>query len=54
MKKNIIIIFVLVFSFLLGGEKAFASSASAVLKSPSKTVVGEKFDDTLEIDSEEG
>lgn len=54
MKKNIIIIFVLVFSFLLGGEKAFASSASVVLKSPSKTVVGEKFDVTLEIDSEEG
>ena len=54
MKKNIIIIFVLVFSFLLGGEKVFASSASVVLKSPSKTVVGEKFDVTLEIDSEEG
>lgn len=54
MKKNIIIIFVLVFSFLLGGEKTFASSASVVLKSPSKTVVGEKFDVTLEIDSEEG
>lgn len=54
MKKNIIIIFVLVFSFLLGGEKAFASSASVVLKSLSKTVVGEKFDVTLEIDSEEG
>lgn len=54
MKKKIIIIFVLVFSFLLGGEKAFASSASVVLKSPSKTVVGEKFDVTLEIDSEEG
>ena len=54
MKKNIIIIFVLVFSFLLGGENAFASSASVVLKSPSKTVVGEKFDVTLEIDSEEG
>jgi len=53
-KKNIIIIFVLVFSFLLGGEKTFASSASVVLKSPSKTVVGEKFDVTLEIDSEEG
>jgi hypothetical protein len=53
-KKNIIIIFVLVFSFLLGGEKVFASSASVVLKSPSKTVVGEKFDVTLEIDSEEG
>ena len=54
MRKNIIIIFVLVFSLLLGGEKAFASSASVVLKSPSKTVVGEKFDVTLEIDSEEG
>ena len=54
MKKNIIIIFVLIFSFLLGGEKVFASSASVVLKSPSKTVVGEKFDVTLEIDSEEG
>ena len=54
MKKNIIIIFVLVFSFLLGGEKTCASSASVVLKSPSKTVVGEKFDVTLEIDSEEG
>ena len=54
MRKNIIIIFVLVFSFLLGGEKTFASSASVVLKSPSKTVVGEKFDVTLEIDSEEG
>ena len=54
MKKNIIIIFALVFSFLLGGEKTFASSASVVLKSPSKTVVGEKFDVTLEIDSEEG
>lgn len=54
MKKNIIIICVLVFSFLLGGEKTFASSASVVLKSPSKTVVGEKFDVTLEIDSEEG
>ena len=53
MKKNIIIIFVLIFSFLLGGEKVFASSASVVLKSPSKTVVGEKFDVTLEIDSEE-
>ena len=53
MRKNIIIIFVLVFSFLLGGEKTFASSASVVLKSPSKTVVGEKFDVTLEIDSEE-
>ena len=46
MRKNIIIIFVLVFSLLLGGEKAFASSASVVLN-------GEKFDVTLEIDSEE-
>ena len=53
MKKNIIIIFVLVFSFLLGGEKAFASSASVVLKGANKTIVGEKFDVTLEIDSEE-
>ena len=53
MKKNIIIIFVLVFSLLLGGEKAFASSASVVLKGANKTIVGEKFDVTLEIDSEE-
>ena len=53
MKKSIIIIFVLVFSFLLGGEKAFASSASVELKGADKTVVGEKFDVTLEIDSEE-
>ena len=54
MRKNIIIIFVLVFSLLLGGEKAFASSASVVLKGANKTIVGEKFDVTLEIDSEEG
>ena len=54
MRKNIIIIFVLVFSLLLGGEKAFASSASVVLKGANKTIVGEKFDGTLEIDSEEG
>lgn len=53
MRKNIIIIFVLVFSLLLGGEKAFASSASVVLKGANKTIVGEKFDVTLEIDSEE-
>ena len=53
MRKNIVIIFVLVFSFLLGGEKAFASSASVELKGADKTVVGEKFDVTLEIDSEE-
>ena len=53
MRKNIIIIFVLVFSLLLGGEKAFASSASVVLKGVNKTIVGEKFDVTLEIDSEE-
>jgi hypothetical protein len=53
-RKNIIIIFVLVFSLLLGGEKAFASSASVVLKGANKTIVGEKFDVTLEIDSEEG
>jgi len=52
-RKNIIIIFVLVFSLLLGGEKAFASSASVVLKGANKTIVGEKFDVTLEIDSEE-
>jgi len=52
-RKNIVIIFVLVFSFLLGGEKAFASSASVELKGADKTVVGEKFDVTLEIDSEE-
>ena len=54
MRKNIIIIFVLVFSLLFGGEKAFASSASVVLKGANKTIVGEKFDVTLEIDSEEG
>ena len=53
MRKNIIIIFVLVLSLLLGGEKAFASSASVVLKGANKTIVGEKFDVTLEIDSEE-
>ena len=53
MRKNIIIIFVLFFSLLLGGEKAFASSASVVLKGVNKTIVGEKFDVTLEIDSEE-
>ena len=53
MRKNIIIIFVLFFSLLLGGEKAFASSASVVLKGANKTIVGEKFDVTLEIDSEE-
>ena len=53
MRKNIIIIFVLVFFLLLGGEKAFASSASVVLKGANKTIVGEKFDVTLEIDSEE-
>ena len=53
MRKNIVIIFVLVFSFLLGGEKAFASSASVELKGADKTIVGEKFDVTLEIDSEE-
>lgn len=53
MRKNIIIIFVLVFSLLLSGEKAFASSASVVLKGVNKTIVGEKFDVTLEIDSEE-
>ena len=53
MRKNIVIIIVLVFSFLLGGEKAFASSASVELKGADKTVVGEKFDVTLEIDSEE-
>ena len=53
MRKNIIIIFVLVFSLLLGDEKTFASSASVVLKGANKTIVGEKFDVTLEIDSEE-
>ena len=53
MRKSIIIIFVLVFSLLLSGEKAFASSASVVLKGVNKTIVGEKFDVTLEIDSEE-
>jgi len=52
-RKSIIIIFVLVFSLLLSGEKAFASSASVVLKGVNKTIVGEKFDVTLEIDSEE-
>lgn len=54
MRKNIVIIFVLVFSFLLGGVRAFASSASVELKGEDTVVVGEKFEVTLVIDSEEG
>ena len=54
MKKTIFTIIVLVFCILSGRTETFAASASVELKSDNVTVVGEKFDVTLELDSEEG
>ena len=54
MRKNILWVLVCVSVFLFGNESAFASSANVELKNDGAVVVGDKFDITLEVDSEEG
>nr|WP_315104176.1 cadherin-like beta sandwich domain-containing protein [uncultured Catonella sp.] len=53
MRKNILWILVFIFVFFSVREDVFASSASVELKSDGVAVVGDKFDITMEIDSEE-
>jgi len=53
MRKNILWILIFIFVFFSVRENVFASSASVELKSDGVAVVGDKFDITMEIDSEE-
>lgn len=53
MRKNLILVLLFVFAFLLKSESVFASSASIELKGDGAAVVGDKFDITMEVDSEE-
>ena len=53
MRKNILWILIFVSVFFLNGEKTFASSANVELKSDGAVIVGDKFDVTMEVDSEE-
>ena len=53
MRKNILWILIFVSVFFLNGEKTFASSANVELKSGGVVIVGDKFDVTMEVDSEE-
>ena len=54
MKKNLLWIFIFIFAFLQGNERTYAASASVELKSEEVAVAGDKFDVTMEVDSEEG
>ena len=53
MRKNILWILIFISVFFLNGEKTFASSANVELKSDGAVIVGDKFDVTMEVDSEE-
>ena len=53
MRKNLILVLLFVFAFLLKSESVFASSAGIELKGDGTAVVGDKFDITMEVDSEE-
>ena len=53
MRKNLILVLLFVLAFLLKSESVFASSASIELKGDGVAVVGDKFDITMEVDSEE-
>ena len=53
MRKNVLWILVFLSVFFLNREKTFASSANVELKSDGAVIVGDKFDVTMEVDSEE-
>lgn len=44
---------IFIFAFLQGGERTYASSANIELKNEGRVVVGDKFEVTLEVDSDD-
>lgn len=44
---------IFIFAFLQGGERTYASSANVELKNEGRVVVGDKFEVTLEVDSDD-
>ena len=53
MKKNLLWMLIFIFAFLQGGERTYASSANVELKNEGRVVVGDKFEVTLEVDSDD-